>query len=88
MGWVKQVRDHGQLLFMDVRDKTGYVQVVFEQDQFEEEKFSASISSLSSKISPRQVGLESVVAIQGQVRLRPKNMISDKSSNRRSGNCS
>ncbi len=78
MGWVKRVRDHGQLLFMDVRDKSGYVQVVFEQDQFETKKLSFNISSLFSERSPRQVGLESVVAVQGRVRLRPKAMINHK----------
>jgi aspartyl-tRNA synthetase len=34
-GWVQRRRDHGKLIFLDVRDRTGLVQVVFnyEQDQ-------------------------------------------------------
>ena len=31
-GWVDVVRDHGQLLFIHLRDHTGIVQVVVDQD--------------------------------------------------------
>ena len=31
MGWIRKIRDHGGLLFLDLRDKTGYVQVVLDQ---------------------------------------------------------
>ena len=65
MGWVRKVRDHGQLIFMDLRDKTGYVQVVIDPKK----DGLKSISSFS---------LESVVAVQGKVSLRPKDMVSDK----------
>ena len=65
MGWVKKIRDHGGLLFMDLRDKTGYIQVVLDPKK---EKLK-HVSSF---------GLESVVAVQGKVCLRPEDMISDK----------
>ena len=65
MGWVRKIRDHGGLLFMDLRDKKGYVQVVLDPKKEE------SVSSF---------GLESVVAVKGKVRLRPKEMVSDKTS--------
>ncbi len=61
MGWVKKMRDHGGLLFADIRDKTGYVQVVFDSKK----KNMESVS----RFSP-----ESVVAIQGKVRVRPPGM--------------
>ena len=65
MGWVKKIRNHGGLLFMDIRDKTGYVQVVLDPKKEELKQVSS-------------FGLESVVAVQGKVCLRPKDMVSDK----------
>lgn len=65
MGWVKKIRDHGGLLFMDLRDKTGYVQVVLDPRKEELKQVSS-------------FGLESVVAVQGKVCLRPKDMVSNK----------
>ena len=65
MGWIKKVRDHGGLLFMDLRDKTGYVQVVLDPKKEELKQVSS-------------FGLESVVAVQGKVCLRPQDMVSDK----------
>lgn len=65
MGWVKKIRDHGGLLFMDLRDKNGYTQVVLDPKK----EGLAQVSSF---------GPESVVAVQGKVHLRPKDMVSDK----------
>ncbi len=65
MGWVKKIRDHGGLLFIDVRDKTGIVQVVVDPKKEHLEEVSS-------------VSLESVVAIQGPIYSRPMEMISKK----------
>ena len=65
MGWIKKIRDHGGLLFMDLRDKTGYTQVILDPKK----EGWTQVSSF---------GLESVVAIQGKVCSRPKDMVSDK----------
>lgn len=58
-GWVHSRRDHGGLLFWDLRDRTGLLQVVFRPEQ-------QSLFQAASK-----VGGESVVAIEGRVTARP-----------------
>lgn len=60
-GWVNRNRDHGGVLFIDLRDRTGVVQVVFnpEPDQAVFEKASA--------LRP-----EYVVAVKGIVEKRPE----------------
>ena len=75
MGWVRRLRDHGRMVFMDLRDKTGYVQVVFESSAKNTPQKMHSTKPLLSTI-----GLESVVAVKGRVQLRPKAMISKKIS--------
>lgn len=60
-GWVDRRRDHGQLIFVDMRDRSGIIQVVFNP---ETSKFSHEIAS----------GLrnEFVVQVSGVVSARPE----------------
>lgn len=60
-GWVQRTRDHGGLLFADVRDRTGIVQVVFDPD------VNVQLLALSQSLR-----MEFVVAITGTVRSRPE----------------
>ncbi len=60
LGWVSSVRDHGGLLFIDLRDRYGITQVVFHPDKGSEFYETA-----------RQLRPEFVVAIQGTVSARP-----------------
>jgi aspartyl-tRNA synthetase len=60
MGWVHARRDHGGVVFVDLRDRTGIVQTVFnpEHDAQAHERAGALRS-------------EYVIAVQGTVRARP-----------------
>ncbi|MFC2035849.1 aspartate--tRNA ligase [Chloroflexota bacterium] len=59
-GWVNRRRDHGGLTFIDLRDREGTVQVVF----------NPNISSVCHKIAS-EMRNEYVVSISGEVALRP-----------------
>jgi aspartyl-tRNA synthetase len=58
-GWVHRRRDHGGILFIDLRDRTGLVQVVFDPDK-----------PASFAVAERARG-EYVLRARGRVRRRP-----------------
>lgn len=62
MGWVAVRRDHGKLIFIDLRDRWGIVQVVFTPGNKDLLKNADRLRS------------EWVVEIHGTVKARPKNM--------------
>ena len=62
MGWVDTRRDHGGLVFIDLRDREGLVQVVLDP------QVGGDMSQA------HQIRNEFVVAIQGTVRKRPEGM--------------
>ncbi len=66
-GWLATRRDHGGVIFLDVRDKTGIVQVVFDP---------AVDSVLHEKA--HRLRNEYVIAVSGDVRLRPEGTINPK----------
>ncbi|MEQ2129991.1 aspartate--tRNA ligase [Caldanaerobacter subterraneus KAk] len=64
MGWVNSRRDHGGLVFIDLRDRTGIVQIVF-SEQVSKEAFE-KVQSVRS---------EYVLAVEGEVVKRlPENV--------------
>ncbi len=62
-GWVNVRRDHGKLIFFDLRDGTGLVQVVALPDKLE-------IRQVAESLRP-----EWVIFVRGVVSERPKNMV-------------
>ena len=59
-GWAWHTRDHGGLIFIDLRDRAGYTQVVVDPDCVSEEDFHAA----------EHLGREYVVKAAGRVRER------------------
>ncbi|MDZ4151420.1 aspartate--tRNA ligase, partial [Methylicorpusculum sp.] len=59
-GWVHRRRDHGGVIFIDLRDRAGLVQVVFDPDEPESFALAESVRS------------EYVLRIEGMVRERPE----------------
>jgi aspartyl-tRNA synthetase len=59
MGWVNRRRDHGNLIFLDVRDRTGITQVVLDKE------VSSQAHAKAEAARP-----EYVVAVKGKVRRR------------------
>ena len=64
-GWVHRRRDHGGVIFLDLRDREGVAQVVFDPDT------EASFASAES------VRSEFVLEVRGKVRLRPEGTINE-----------
>src|SRR5689334_1795659 len=63
-GWVHRKRDLGELVFVDLRDRTGIVQISFDP------RFTpAETVSLAATLTP-----ESVVLVEGEVVARPTEM--------------
>ncbi|HPC36667.1 MAG TPA: aspartate--tRNA ligase [Candidatus Marinimicrobia bacterium] len=63
-GWVNRRRDHGGLIFVDLRDRYGLTQVVFDPQSGEDLMAAA-----------RKLGLEDVIAVRGKIRRRPENAV-------------
>jgi aspartyl-tRNA synthetase len=60
MGWVHRRRDHGGVIFVDLRDREGLVQIVFNPDRVATFALAESLRS------------EYVISVTGSVRLRPE----------------
>ena len=63
-GWVNKVRLHGQIIFIDLRDRYGKTQIVFDTDEYKGD---------FEKI--KKISMEDVLSINGLVRSRVKSAI-------------
>ena len=64
MGWVQRRRDHGGLIFVDLRDREGLTQVVFSPEVSPDTHTKAGV-----------LRDEYVIAVRGLVNLRPPDMV-------------
>jgi len=75
-GWVHRRRDHGQLIFLDLRDRHGITQVVIDQSDAPEAHAEASrvrsefVVSASGVVAPRLPGTENAKLPTGAIELR------------------
>ncbi len=67
MGWVNRRRDHGNLIFLDLRDRSGIAQIVLDKEL-----------TPDGHAKGEQVRPEYVVAVVGKVRLRAPEAINPK----------
>ncbi|MEE4292163.1 MAG: aspartate--tRNA ligase, partial [Cycloclasticus sp.] len=65
-GWVHRRRDHGGVIFIDLRDREGIVQVVFDPDRAESFAIAESVRG------------EYVLKLKGRVRPRPEGTVNEK----------
>ena len=67
MGWIHRRRDHGGVVFTDVRDRAGLVQVVF----------NPAVKQASYELA-QELRSEFVIAARGRVSPRPEGMVNTK----------
>ena len=80
-GWVHSYRDHGGLVFIDLRDRDGLTQLVFDPDSCGKEIHDLSrhlrsewVISVSGEVEPRGKGLENPKLATGQIEVRVRAM--------------
>jgi len=68
-GWVNSYRDHGNLIFIDIRDRYGITQLVFDPEDAQaggdSQEASKKLMAVGDKLRN-----EDVIAVSGQVRVR------------------
>ena len=65
MGWVQRIRDLGGLRFLDLRDRSGVVQLIVDPN-------ADGVGELSKRLN-----MEDVIACRGPVQKRPSEMVRD-----------
>lgn len=65
-GWVQTIRSHGKIIFVDLRDRSGILQLVFTPEKEE-------LYKMAQKLRP-----EWVIGVEGTIQKRPAGMINPK----------
>lgn len=69
MGWVHKRRDHGKIIFVDIRDRCGITQVVFFKNKKAEELRSEYVIAVKGKVQRRPGGTENTKIPTGEVEI-------------------
>src|SRR5580692_3540576 len=81
MGWVNRRRDHGNLIFLDVRDRTGITQVVLDKEVSSEAHAKAEaarpeyVVAVKGKVRRRGAGLDNPNMPTGQIEVVAKELL-------------
>jgi len=73
-GWVNSIRSHGKIIFVDLRDRSGLLQIVFAPNLNSKPKTQNSkLYELAKELRP-----EWVIGVEGEIKKRPVGMINPK----------
>src|SRR5690554_5964387 len=67
-GWVNRRRDLGQVIFVDLRDRSGLVQIVLDPEELGAEQFALA----------ERLRSEYVISVRGTVQERPAGQVNEK----------
>jgi len=78
-GWVHRRRDHGGIIFIDLRDREGTVQIVFDPDMIEafanaEKVRSEYVLKITGKVRKRPAGTENTNIRTGEIEILGKSL--------------
>jgi aspartyl-tRNA synthetase len=80
-GWVHSYRDHGGLVFIDLRDREGLTQIVFDSDSCGKETHDEArklrsewVISIAGEVEERGKGMENPKLPSGEIEVRVKSM--------------
>ena len=79
-GWVSSRRDHGEIIFMDLRDKHGFTQIVFDPERNNESHKKAHdlrseyCIKINGDVAPRPEGTVNPKLITGEIEVNVKSV--------------
>ena len=74
LGWVHKRRDHGKIIFIDIRDRAGLTQVVFFKNKKAEELRSEYVVGISGSVQKRPKGTENPKIATGEIELEAEEL--------------